>query len=147
MNPIQDRIFSKSIPEPNSGCWLWTDAVLDGGYGIISHEKKCVTAHRLSYRAFKGEIPENMVVAHKCDVRSCVNPDHLWLASHKENSEDMVYKKRSARGEACGKSKLTQEQVDFVRSSNLSQRALGRMFGVSHANIGAIKRGLTWIAH
>jgi len=56
----------------------------------------------------------------------------------------MVAKNRSARGEKCGKSKLTEEQVKFIRESNLSQRKLGAMFNVSHANIGYVKRGATW---
>lgn len=103
-----------------------------------------MSAHRVAYEAFKGEIPEGMVVAHACDNKLCVNPDHLWLATHKQNSEDMVQKNRQAAGEKCGKSKLDKEQIDFIRESSLSHRQLGAMFGVSHANIGFIKRGATW---
>lgn len=143
----RQRIETYSIPEPNSGCWIWTGAISKVGYGRCGSEhKKTVSAHRLSYRVFKAEIPNGMVVAHKCDNRVCVNPDHLWLATHKENSEDMVKKGRSAYGERCGKSKLTREQIDYIRSSDLSHRALGKMFNVSHANIGYIKRNHTWTA-
>jgi len=141
----KQRIYKNSIPEPNSGCWLWNGAVLKGGYGLSNDGDKCVLAHRLSYKSFVGDIPDGLVVAHKCDNRICVNPDHLWLATHKENSSDMVKKGRSASKERCGKSKLTSEQIDFIRKSELSHRALGKMFDVSHANIGYIKRRSTWI--
>jgi len=141
----RQRIETYSIPEPNSGCWIWTGGMSKVGYGICSSEnKKTVSAHRLSYRVFKCEIPDGMVVAHKCDNKLCVNPDHLWIGTHKENSNDMVKKGRSAFGEKCGKSKLNQKNVDFIRSSHLSHRALGKMFNVSHANIGYIKRNQTW---
>lgn len=139
------RIFKHSIPEPNSGCWLWNGAVLKSGYGVSSNGEKCVLAHRLSYKSFVGDIPEGMIIAHKCDTPSCVNPDHLWLATHKQNSSDMVKKGRSASKERCGKSKLTSDQIDFIRKSELSHRELGKMFDVSHANVGYIKRNKTWI--
>ena len=129
----------------DNGCWVWKGAVSNSGYGLCgSEQKKTASAHRVSYEAFNGKIPEGMVVAHTCDNRLCVNPAHLWLATHAENSADMVTKKRSARGEKCGKSKLNEEQIQFIRESKLSQRKLGAMFNVSHANIGYIKRGATW---
>lgn len=147
MKKDQQRIERHSIPEPNSGCWIWTGSISSVGYGLCgSEDNKTVSAHRLSYRVFKAEISDGMIVAHKCDNRLCVNPDHLWLATHKENSNDMVKKGRSANGEKCGKRKLTEEQIDFIKSSNLSHRQLGVMFNVSHANIGYIKRNKTWNA-
>ena len=145
MKSNQQRILDHSIPEPNSGCWLWTGGISNAGYGLCgSVEKRTVSAHRLAYAAFKCEIPPNRVIAHSCDNRLCVNPDHLWAATHKENSQDMVAKNRSAKGEQCARSKLTDEQVSFIRGSDLSNRALGRMLNVSHAAIGYVRRGATW---
>ena len=141
----QERIVKHSFQIPGNSCWNWTGAISNSGYGLCGSEKKSTaSAHRVSYEAFVGEIPEGMIIAHVCDNRLCVNPEHLWLAIHAENSADMVSKKRSARGEKCGRSKLTEEQVRFIRESDLSQRKLGAMLGVSHANIGYIKRGATW---
>lgn len=142
----QERIFKNSQPITEVGCWVWMGAYTSVGYGICKSTKreKSASAHRVSYEAFKGEIPKDKVVAHVCDNRLCVNPDHLWLASHKENSEDMVNKKRSARGEKCGKSKLTQKDVEFIRSSNLSNSELGRRFSVTSENIRYIRKGVTW---
>ena len=135
-----------SAPVPEIGCWVWMGCTTKAGYGLAMSNRrgKLTSAHRVAYEAFKGEIPAGMVIAHACDNPLCVNPDHLWLATHKQNSEDMVQKNRQAAGEKCGKSKLKQDQVDFIRQSKLSNRKLGAMFGVSHANIGYIKRGVTW---
>ena len=145
MTKDQQRIAKLSTPVPEIGCWVWLGCVSNAGYGLCASEKgKTASAHRVSYEAYKGEIPDGMVVAHACDNRLCVNPDHLWLATHAENSADMVTKKRSARGEKCGKSKLNEEQIKFIRESGMSHRKLGAMFNVSHANIGYIKRGVTW---
>jgi len=141
----QQRIERLSTPVPEIGCWVWLGCTSNAGYGLCGSEKgKTASAHRASYEAYKGKIPDGMVVAHACDNRLCVNPDHLWLATHAENSADMVAKKRSASGEKCGGSKLNEEQIKFIRESGLSHRELGTMFNVSHANIGYMKRGATW---
>jgi hypothetical protein len=144
----QDYIADKSVAIPEAGCWIWMGAVTPAGYGFANppgRKKQNELAHRASYRIFVGEIPQGMIVAHSCDNPYCVNPSHLWLATHKQNSQDMVKKRRQASGEKSGKSKLTAEQVKFIRESDLSNRKLGEMLGVSHANIGYIKRGATWI--
>ena len=142
----QQRIERMSTPVPEIGCWVWLGCVSNAGYGLAQSKRraKLMSAHRVAYEAFKGEIPEGKIIAHACDNKLCVNPDHLWIATHKQNSVDMVEKKRSARGERCGKSKLNKEQIKFIRESDFSHRKLGAMFNVSHANIGYIKRGATW---
>lgn len=91
-NP-QKRIKSKIVVDEN-GCWLWQGATAPNGYGSTTHKDKQISAHRLSYIAFKGEIPDGMYVCHKCDVRNCVNPDHLFLGTHSDNMQDMVNKGR-----------------------------------------------------
>lgn len=142
----QERVEKHSVPISEVGCWVWVGCTANSGYGLAfsNLKNRTVLAHRLSYEAYKSEIPKGMIVAHACDNKLCVNPNHLWLATHAENSADMVKKGRSAKGEKCGKSKLTDEQIAFIRESNLSHRKLGDMFGVSHANIGYIKRFSTW---
>ena len=82
------RFHSYVMPEPNSGCWLWTGA-LNGapGYGVFTlrHHQQ-IRAHRFSYQWYRGKIPEGLELDHLCRVRCCVNPDHLEAVAHRENS-------------------------------------------------------------
>lgn len=85
----------------DSDCWLWTGMVTTGGYGAIESEGQPRRAHIVSWRLHKGDVPDGMCVLHRCDVRRCVNPDHLWLGTKKQNSVDMVQKGRSTRRTHC----------------------------------------------
>jgi hypothetical protein len=93
--------MDKFIPEPNTGCWLWIGTTHPiGGYGRIKKridKNKWVQyeAHRVSYELFKGIIPKYLMVCHKCDTPSCVNPNHLFLGTAKDNMQDMVSKGRN----------------------------------------------------
>lgn len=89
-----ERFEQKIMPEPMSGCWLWTASLNDGGYGLFCLDGKDRTTHRVSWRLYRGEIPEGLCVLHKCDTRACVNPDHLFLGTYKDNNNDCVAKKR-----------------------------------------------------
>ena len=81
------------------GCIEWTAMKLNEGYGHFSVHGKMVLAHRLAYECTHGPIPEGIDVLHKCDRPSCVNPDHLFLGTAKENAEDCAQKGRISRGE------------------------------------------------
>lgn len=84
------------VPEPNSGCWLWIRRYTRGmGYGSFQiNRQKNVRAHRHSWEIHKGPIPAKTHVLHRCDVPSCVNPDHLFLGTAKDNMLDKAAKGR-----------------------------------------------------
>lgn len=90
-------IEANSIPVPESGCWLWLGTTTPGGYGQIpaGRRERRVLAHRLSLEVSRGPIPAGLLVCHKCDTPACVNPDHLYAGTAKDNCRDM-----HARGRA-----------------------------------------------
>ncbi len=91
---LKERFDEKWIPVTETGCWLWTAHVRTKGYGRIIVNCKVKHAHRVSWELHKGPIPDGLCVLHKCDVPSCVNPDHLWLGTDKDNTQDMIKKGR-----------------------------------------------------
>ncbi len=79
------RVLEKSIPEPNSGCWLWIAARDGNGYGCLWDGRRVRPAHILSFEAFRGSVPAGTELDHTCRTLCCVNPDHLEPVSHREN--------------------------------------------------------------
>lgn len=143
------RGFEKRfIPEPNSGCWLWERAINYRGYGLITLNRKTFSAHRVSWVLHRGPIPPNLFVCHKCDVPCCINPDHLFLGTPRQNTQDMLSKGRSnyVIGTANGRAKLSKSAVLLIRTAAPLTRdhreQLARRFGVSIATLYRIERGV-----
>ena len=86
-----------SIPEPNTGCWLWLRSITRMGYGRICHEGKLWSAHRLMYALTHEDFNPKLSVCHHCDVTSCINPDHLWQGTQADNIADMAVKGRGIK--------------------------------------------------
>lgn len=141
----EDRFLEKVEMEPMSGCWLWTGAISQHGYGRFSGEgRKTTQAHRWAYQKYKGDIPAGMSLCHKCDNPSCVNPNHLFIGTRADNAADMVAKNRQPKGQQKATHKLTEEQVRTIYSETGSHRALAAKYNVSHRLIGGIKKGERW---
>lgn len=82
-----------NVRKEENGCWIW-QAATAGQYGKIQFRKKTYSAHRTSYIVFRGEIEEGLWVCHTCDIPLCVNPDHLFAGTAKENAQDAMKKNR-----------------------------------------------------
>lgn len=143
---LQYRLEIGSIPEPNSGCWLWLRNFEGSGYPSIKYKGKNLHGNRVSWEVYRGPIPEGMCVLHQCDVRCCVNPDHLFLGTKKENADDMIRKGRGNRsmGERHSGSKLTENDVLEIRQSTQSLRKLARKYDVTVSTIGSVRKNRTW---
>lgn len=124
-----------------SECIIWQKAKNKYGYGITWVNNKWAYAHRAVVDA-----KPNQVVRHKCDNPSCVNPEHLIIGTHKENSQDMVDKKRQAYGERCARAKYSKEIIAEVRSlhGKLSSRKTAAKFGMSKTNVLDIWNNKIW---
>jgi hypothetical protein len=131
---LRERFENFYIPEPNTGCWLWTGSIHHGGYGQMwSGVSGPAKAHHVSYRLHKGEIPPGLWVRHKCDVRSCVNPDHLEVGTAQDNVDDAVRRDRHSRGERFWAARLTEQQVLAIRADPRKGQhaAIARDYGVT----------------
>lgn len=93
---LAERLNDRSMPVPWSGCQIWLGAIQVKGYGFLSVNSYPMLAHRASYSVHKGAIPDGMMVLHRCDVRLCINPDHLFLGTAMDNTKDMVQKGRDS---------------------------------------------------
>lgn len=144
---LDQRFFNKV--HITGGCWNWIAHRNKAGYGRITVMKKDCTAHRISWMLHHGEIPQGLFVCHHCDNPSCVNPEHLFLGTAKDNAIDRNLKGRNRddNGEKHPCAKLTQLNVMDIREklhSGVLCRDLAKEFNVSDSTIRNIKHGRKW---
>lgn len=144
--PLAVRIENGVMPVTECGCWIWMGLLDANGYGQIKVAGRMERVHRASWKTFVGPIPAGMKALHRCDIRCCANPDHLFLGTQFDNMADMFRKGRNAvvLGEANPNSKLTADQVREIRQSGLGCVALGKQYGVGKSMISYIKTGKNW---
>lgn len=145
----QEVRFTKNVAVSGpDDCWLWTASTAKSGYGQMTHCGETRHAHRFSWEREHGPIPAGMCVLHRCDVRACVNPRHLFLGTKADNTADMMAKGRGKipnfRGEECGNSKLTEDHVRQIRRSTLPSAHLAVRFGVVPSTVRWVRSGATW---
>ncbi len=144
---IAERLEFYSIPEPNSGCRLWTGAASAGRYGSIHHKGKKRRAHRVAWEEENGPIPDGLDALHKCDVTFCISVPHLFLGTHAQNMADRRSKgryARQARGHDNGNAVATPEIVRAIRASTASIASLARSTGLGETTISNIRHSRTW---
>ena len=142
-----NRFWAKVLR--TDGCWLWQATKSATGYGSFRIDGRSWSAHRIAWELTNGPIPEGagyhgICVLHHCDVRACVNPDHLFLGTNAENAADRTNKGRTARGDRNGNVSLTDEQVLSIRSDSRLQYEIATEYGICQTNVSAIHRRLTW---
>lgn len=159
--------FNAKFEKHKSGCWLWHAGKYATGYGTIRIGSKkngtarSALAHRVSYELHKGPIEGGMHVLHTCDVRACVNPDHLFLGTNNDNIQDSMRKNRRkgvkrnrptgltykpwSEGRYKKQCKLNQKQIDEIRirkANGETIRGLGKEYGVSATTIHHYTSGI-----
>lgn len=149
---LLDRLDKVSSPD---GCWLWTGPSQGRGspygcmYTNVDGVQSQMKTHRMAYEIWVGPIPDGMIVCHRCDVTLCCNPDHLFLGTYSDNTQDCVAKgrKNPPRGERQGQSILTTDDVRAIRELRAQGHGateLARKFGVSQPTISMICARKRW---
>jgi hypothetical protein len=101
--PVRQRLDAKTMTDPASGCILWTGTRHGNGYGHINIDGRMVLVHRVAWSLAHGcPVPDGMLVLHRCDTPSCVNPDHLWIGTQLDNMRDCSDKGRCHEGDKNG---------------------------------------------
>lgn len=143
---ILERFEDRYIPEPNSGCWLWFSNVNPStGYGrfYIDEEQK-VLAHQFSFAHYKGRLPHGLIIRHTCDIKCCVNPEHLIPGTHKQNTQDAIERGQHSMGIRSPHAKLSEAEVLIVFSAQESISEIARRFSISRMQVQRIKEKKTW---
>lgn len=129
-----------------AGCLLWTGLKFNTGYGALWRNGNQVQTHRLAWEFWRGPIPEGLSVLHKCDVRACINPDHLFLGTQRDNIHDMLAKGRAKppRGNGHPHAKLNDVAVRVIRVMRRKRLATCQALADAyHTNISVISEAAT----
>jgi HNH endonuclease len=142
---IQRRL----VLDPGTGCRNWSGSTFDNGYGAVSYHGRVWRVHRLIYFHYNPNADRRFKICHTCDNPPCGEISHLFQGTNQDNSDDMVSKSRQASGVRHGMATLSLEQVERLEDihrllPNLSIRAIGRIFGISHVQVSRILAGRSW---
>ena len=141
---LEESFWSKVCILDNSDCWNWIMSKDREGYGRFVFRKVEYRSHRISWYLFNGSLPDNKLVLHKCDNKSCVNPNHLYCGTHQDNKFDRESRNPvPADKYASNKSKLYSGEVWLIRkifnsSIKVSQLYVSKMFNISQPTVSLV---------
>ncbi len=143
---LAERFWENVKRGSSEECWPWLGKSRSSGYGIINvggRNGGKLRSHQVTWKLTKGDLPEGLVIRHRCNFRLCCNPYHLVSGTQADNVADMWANHEGLRGN----SSLTETQVDEIRSDSRSSRAIAKFYNVSDAHIRSIRNGRTWKTH
>ena len=144
----QEKFASMIAAAGSDECWEWKGAIAVSGYGVFNTGGKTEYAHRIAWSLAAGrDIPKGLVVRHKCDNRSCCNPNHLEIGTHADNSRDAYERGRGIKGETVHGCKLSRQEVVEVHrmlADGVLQKDIAKKFGVYQSTISDICTGNAW---
>lgn len=146
--PLGERLEECIARDELTGCWIWIGNIGTNGYGRISVDNKLQSVHRVAYEFYRGQIPPGLVLMHTCDVRCCINPDHLVPGTKLENTADMMAKGRnkwwSRPGASNPAAKVSEDVVRHIRAWTMTAEAYAEMYGLNRTTVSRIRNGHTW---
>lgn len=123
-------------------CWPWQGATNKQGYGLFEwggKPRRCVGAHRAGWLLLKGDLTPQQLVLHECDNPPCCNPSHWFIGDNQANTDDMMAKGRSLKGQRWGK--LTDEVVRLIRADDRHSVVVAQAYGIAESYVRGIRRG------
>lgn len=155
MKPSGGFLFSETLihecfwdlVEKTDSCWIWRGKKTHMGYGDFRIGRRSFRAHRVAYTLLIGPIPEGLKLLHSCDVKACVNPDHLRPGTDADNSRDAILRDRRPNGARIANAKLNDESIMVIRTCaefGASHTELAEAYGITVSNVGHIVKRRTW---
>lgn len=134
-----DRFWKKV--NKSDDCWLWTATKGSSGYGHFRFREKQALAHRVSWILTYGEIENSLHVCHKCDIKLCVNPDHLFLGTNRDNMRDKVNRGLQTYGDSHGTTKIPDAIIQAIRESSECYKILAERYQLRSRYVRRVKLG------
>lgn len=127
-----------------TGCIEWTGTLWKTGYGRFQMDNRSHKAHRVAYELAKGHLPEGACLLHRCDNRRCINVEHLFIGTRKDNNLDKTAKGRQAKGVDVNTAKINDEVARRIRTDDRDSKVIAAEVGLSWGHVNKIRHGRAW---